>query len=960
MTQSKEVLSSNYQALVEYEIDKLDKTNYDFNEPKSFLNKEDIAKLTNESSFSELAKKELLIDYGENKFRTAHIDLFFRLIQIRNLEPQRPIPLEFRIVKKKELVPDYGRYKFSEIFNEMIPKSAYSKILIETLLNSIPSKFDGLSSYQYPMINAILSSEYRNVAMVAPTASGKTLAFFLPAFIRLISRTLNDKAGTSSVLIYPRRALGRDQLQNFMKFIDKANEVLVSYGKQMITIGIDDSDTQRRKNIRDGTSFRRLQCVACGHGLILKIRAGQSVVMCPGCGKLYPYMLTNKEDIWEKKPSVLITNIWTIYRRLLSRNTIEQFKAVDYVVIDEAHVYTHFLGGHVSYILKLLRFVARGGKPTFVFSSATIPNPKEFVSNLANVDPDELFYLDFKETLEKTGGVKPQRLLLYLYLLPHPDSNIETLSEALILAVTLWAHKYSMKAITFIDSIAEINTMRDYIHSTILGSREGREVTDHVFSTTVSPDNDYSWSTIAPSKVLLDAEAFREFVMGDFKHSIEMHYAGLTLERRANLENAFGEGAIKLLLSTSTLELGIDLSDVGVIIQHKLPLSPEGVVQRVGRSGRDVNCYRTSTGIVVLPTLPLSTLYMFNDKLRERLESVGFLPPLKVGQTSTSLSLQYFLSLLLLKRAIEGKPTFIDLSLEGLSTERDVIYALGEIIKELDDISKFNSQIGLFDEETLESSIKEMRKLLQPMLESIERIKGMNLSHQSEELMKIDAVIENGLISTREAEDIINELYEKTKNIDIFPENTQGRISQVLANTKFVATKLLELSKIVKLTIKNRDQRIAIDWLGKNNSYLEKITKELPNSDDVSSITLELLTSISKIGFEKFRKKYGVDSNEINYMLGNIGNKFGTGENKGIIAFLKGLPNQVNAFATTDFNQVAAYDAIERFKHGVKLVPWGRLEIFTALSLLLEGRAYFSLMLQPPSPDLELVGVEEV
>jgi len=90
------------------------------------------------------------------------------------------------------------------------------------------------------------------------------------------------------------------------------------------------------------------------------------------------------------------------------------------------------------FILKLLRHATctNGSKPYFVFSSATISNPCEFIASLAGVETDEIFYVDYNKSLEKAQGIK-RRIMLYLYLLPHPNSSVETLTEALVLAVTL-------------------------------------------------------------------------------------------------------------------------------------------------------------------------------------------------------------------------------------------------------------------------------------------------------------------------------------------------------------------------------------------------------------------------------------------------------------------------------------------------------------------------------------------
>ncbi len=64
----------------------------------------------------------------------------------------------------------------------------------------------------------------------------------------------------------------------------------------------------------------------------------------------------------------------------------------------------------------------------------------------------------------------------------------------------------------------------------------------------------------------------------------KVHKAGLTKELRAKIERAFKMGDLKVLVSTPTLELGIDIGDVDVVISELVNYST--FVQRAGRAGR--------------------------------------------------------------------------------------------------------------------------------------------------------------------------------------------------------------------------------------------------------------------------------------------------------------------------------------------------------------------------------------
>ncbi|MEM2294215.1 MAG: DEAD/DEAH box helicase [Nitrososphaerota archaeon] len=947
-----EELADTYQRLVELEYEKLERNSFKFSAPQTFLTSEDILAISQTINISDLVSKGLIIPFDQDCYRTTHFDLIYRLIQVRNLERQDPIPLEFKIVLRKELVPDFGRYKISEILQEINSPS----LVIECLTNTLSrAGYKGLSSYQYSIIKELLSGSYKNVSIVAPTASGKTLAFLIPLLVRSIERIINGRGGVACLLIYPRKALERDQLRLLLKFLDNVNLDLRANGKDVITIGIDDSDTPRKRSAEDGASFRKLNCVYCEEGeLIIKSQRGRNLVVCNNCGKEYTYIIPTKDDIWEKKPTILITNMWIIYRRLLSSRSVNLFNDVDFVVIDEAHVYTHFLGEHISYILKMLRFVAsqRGHPPTFVFSSATISNPKEFIASLAGISETELFYIDFQEALKNAPGKRSNRILLYLYLLPHPDKDIETLTEALILAVTLWCHRNNMKGITFIDSISEISTMIDYVHTTILGVRKGREITDHIFNTDKSPVNDYCWITLAPERTCSNLSVFKNFVLNCYKQSIDMHYGGLSLEKRAEIESAFVRGEKRMLLSTSTLELGIDLSDVAVIIQHKLPLTPEGVVQRVGRAGRNLSCYRIALGIIVFPALPLSTLYMFDERLRETLESISFLPPLRIGKASHNIQLQHTLSLLLLKRTLENKKTYIDIDTEGISADKNMIDCLEEIRNDLENLPDFNREVKLFEEEVLKDSINEFIKLLDPLLNGLRKLRaGTKQYEKVSEVSEIKTLIENSKKQAKKIKEKIKNLVDALDDIissnnmvlSEVGEKFREKLGEVTQTIDLILPRISSLQKAIDEAIKSKKSHPINKWLRENTDVFKSAKDKLMNLDETRNIIIQLVVP-----------GYSSDLNKFIHKLTELGD-----ERTDLVRLLDEIFPKLDKIQSVDLEVIDAKEAFERIKNEPSLMLGYKFDLFQVLNLLFEGKIHFSLLLETPSPDFELVGVEE-
>ncbi len=78
---------------------------------------------------------------------------------------------------------------------------------------------------------------------------------------------------------------------------------------------------------------------------------------------------------------------------------------------------------------------------------------------------------------------------------------------------------------------------------------------------------------------------------------VAIHHGSLSKDVRIKAEKDFKEGRIKSLISTSSLQLGIDIGDIDLTIQYMSPRQVSQLVQRVGRSGHDLS--KISKGILI-------------------------------------------------------------------------------------------------------------------------------------------------------------------------------------------------------------------------------------------------------------------------------------------------------------------------------------------------------------------------
>ena len=81
------------------------------------------------------------------------------------------------------------------------------------------------------------------------------------------------------------------------------------------------------------------------------------------------------------------------------------------------------------------------------------------------------------------------------------------------------------------------------------------------------------------------------------RKDVGVHHGSLPREERERVEQDFKAGTLKALVCTSTLELGIDVGSVDLVVQYMSPRQVTSLVQRVGRSGHKLG--RVSKGVLI-------------------------------------------------------------------------------------------------------------------------------------------------------------------------------------------------------------------------------------------------------------------------------------------------------------------------------------------------------------------------
>ena len=180
-----------------------------------------------------------------------------------------------------------------------------------------------LAPWRHQVDAAQLARDGRHVVVATGTASGKSLAYQLPALTRLA-----EDPRACVLYLAPTKALARDQLASVAALADPS-----------VRPAAYDGDT-------------------------------------PG-----------EERDWVRRHSRwIVTNPDMLHRGILPAHQrwSSTLRRVAYVVIDECHAYRGVFGSHVGHVLRRLRRICRryGAEPVFVLASATVAEPAAAASRL--------------------------------------------------------------------------------------------------------------------------------------------------------------------------------------------------------------------------------------------------------------------------------------------------------------------------------------------------------------------------------------------------------------------------------------------------------------------------------------------------------------------------------------------------------------------------------------------------
>ncbi|RXZ79984.1 DEAD/DEAH box helicase [Paenibacillaceae bacterium] len=386
---------------------------------------------------------------------------------------------------------------------------------------------------------AIASEAHTLIA--APTGSGKTLAALLPCLDRILRRklaaihaggpTLNSKVGV--LYITPLKALNNDIHHHIVHFMEQ----IEAYASDNI----------------DGGAWP---------GLRSAVRTGDTTA-------------SQRAAMLRRPPDVLITTPESLFILLTTEKGRDMLQAVEQVIVDEIHgLAPDKRGAHLS--VSLERLTAWSGKPIQRIGVSATQKPLERVARF-------LAGWQLRETVPALHAKEPSSASNAAAPLPslHPN-KAEPGGHA-------FPDRYEPRPIRIIESAMDKTIEVSVTVPDPNKQVQSREavwfpIMDRILSLM---EDSRSTLIFVNSRRLCERLCLR---LNDYVgyELAQAHHGSLARERRLEVERLLKDGKLRAIIATSSLELGIDVGHVDLVIQIDSPLDAASGIQRIGRAGHGV------------------------------------------------------------------------------------------------------------------------------------------------------------------------------------------------------------------------------------------------------------------------------------------------------------------------------------------------------------------------------------
>ena len=369
----------------------------------------------------------------------------------------------------------------------------------------------------------------RHTLIAAPTGSGKTLAAFYAAIDMLLQRGLNGELSEGVQILYvsPLKALSNDIQKNLEQPLNGIAEQLHLQGFAPVDIRI-------------------------------AVRTGDTPP-------------SERARMAKKPPHILVTTPESFYLLLTSASGRAMLSTVRSLVVDEIHALLgDKRGSHLALSMERLQHL---------ISSQSSGNTKD----------------QGGRTLQRIGLSATQKPidLVANYLVGNATGQSECDSSSLgevEVEVEGADSRWPKADCAIVDSgFRRELDIRIEVPKSPLSALMSNEVWDELYGRLVELIESHDTTLVFVNTRRLSerlALALAERLGDDVVCS---HHGSMSKDHRHNAEQRLKAGSLKVLVATASMELGIDVGSVDLVVQFSSPKSIATFLQRVGRSGHSIN-----------------------------------------------------------------------------------------------------------------------------------------------------------------------------------------------------------------------------------------------------------------------------------------------------------------------------------------------------------------------------------
>ena len=368
-----------------------------------------------------------------------------------------------------------------------------------------------------------------NTLILAPTGSGKTLAAFLWAINHLVEQHLREDLSPGVRILYvsPLKALNNDIERNLVGPLEGIREEARSAGLRLPAI---------RTAVRTGDTPQ-----------------------------------SKRASILRHPPDILITTPESLYLMLTSKQARKMFRTVQYLIVDEIHsVCSNKRGVHLSLSMERLQAIA--SQEMIRIGLSATQHPLERIGE----------FLAGQQWRDGNLSGRPMRII--------DAGRKKEMDLRVICAATDFTllPQETMWPLVFGELLEQIRAHRTtliFVNNRRLAERVAANLNEMDAGASDRPEQAATSSATNLHAVPRRTGWSETAEAGTGSMLVQAYHGSMSRHARELMERDLKAGKLRALVATSSLELGIDIGSIDLVIQLQSPKGIARGLQRVGRSG---------------------------------------------------------------------------------------------------------------------------------------------------------------------------------------------------------------------------------------------------------------------------------------------------------------------------------------------------------------------------------------